>query len=57
LEKERDQLTKNIANSRRQLSDEIFMSKAPAHVVDIMRGKLLEYEVQLRKIEESLNAS
>jgi valyl-tRNA synthetase len=57
LEKERDQLVKNVANSQRQLSDEVFMSKAPAHVVDTMRAKLLEYEAQLKKIEESLNAS
>ena len=54
LEKERDQLIKNIANSRRQLSDEVFLSKAPAKVVDSIRAKLLEYEAQLAKIEASL---
>jgi valyl-tRNA synthetase len=57
LEKERDQLVKNIANSQRQLSDEVFLSKAPAKVIDSIRAKLLEYEGQLRKIEDSLNAS
>ena len=55
LEKEREQLSKNIANSQRQLSDEVFLSKAPAKVVDSIRAKLLEYEAQLRKIEDGLN--
>ncbi|HEX4135430.1 MAG TPA: valine--tRNA ligase [Bryobacteraceae bacterium] len=55
LEKERDQLMKNIANSQRQLNDEVFLSKAPAKVVDSIRAKLAEYEAQLAKIEASLN--
>jgi valyl-tRNA synthetase len=55
LEKEREQLLKNIANSQRQLSDEVFLSKAPAKVIDSIRAKLGEYEAQLRKIEDSLN--
>ena len=32
LEKERDQLMKNIANSQRQLVDEVFLSKAPGQI-------------------------
>ena len=55
FEKEREQLIKNIANSQRQLSDEVFLSKAPAKVVDSIRAKLAGYEAQLRKIEDSLN--
>jgi valyl-tRNA synthetase len=55
LEKDRDQLRRNIANSQRQLGDEVFLSKAPAKVVDSIRSKLAEYEAQLRKIDESLN--
>ena len=55
LEKERDQLLKNIANSKRQLSDDVFLGKAPARVVDSIRAKLAEYEAQLKKIEDSLN--
>jgi valyl-tRNA synthetase len=55
LEKERDQLEKNIANSRRQLSDDVFLSKAPAKVVDSIRTKLAEYETQLGKVAASLN--
>jgi valyl-tRNA synthetase len=50
LEKEREQLVKNIANSQRQLTDDVFLSKAPAKVVDSIRAKLAEYEAQLAKI-------
>ena len=52
LEKEREQLAKNIANSERQLSDETFLSKAPAKVVESIRQKLADYEAQLRKIDD-----
>jgi valyl-tRNA synthetase len=55
LEKDRDQLVKNIANSERQLTDEVFLSKAPAKVVETIRTKLVEYKAQLKKIEEQLN--
>jgi len=54
LEKDRAQLVKNIVNSKRQLSDETFLSKAPRQVVESIRKKLVEYEEQLRKIEEAL---
>ena len=48
--KEREQLEKNIANSNRQLADEVFLSKAPAKVVDSIRAKLADYEAQLAKM-------
>jgi len=51
VEKEKEQLVKNIANSLRQLSDEKFLAKAPAKVIDTIRTKLAEYEAQLRKYE------
>jgi valyl-tRNA synthetase len=54
LEKEREQLVKNIANSIRQLGDEAFLSKAPAKVIETIRQKLADYEAQLRKIDEAL---
>jgi valyl-tRNA synthetase len=54
LEKEREQLQKNIANSHRQLSDEKFLGKAPAHVVESIRTKLADYEAQLRKLDGAL---
>jgi len=50
--KERDQLEKNITNSKRQLGDEVFLSKAPAKIVDSIRAKLAEYEAQLSKLNE-----
>jgi valyl-tRNA synthetase len=48
--KEREQLEKNVANSRRQLADEVFLSKAPQKVVDSIRAKLADYETQLAKL-------
>jgi valyl-tRNA synthetase len=36
------------------LSDETFLGKAPPQVVESIRKKLVEYEEQLRKIEEAL---
>jgi valyl-tRNA synthetase len=54
LEKERDQLAKNIANSKRQLSDEAFLGKAPPQVVVSIRKKLADYEDQLRRVEGAL---
>jgi valyl-tRNA synthetase len=48
--KEREQLEKNIANSKRQLTDEVFLSKAPQKVVDSIRAKLADYETQLAKL-------
>ena len=55
LEKERDQLVRNITNSDRQLSDEVFLGKAPAKVVDSIRAKRAEYAAQLAKVVESLD--
>jgi valyl-tRNA synthetase len=54
LAKEREQLAKNIANSKRQLSDETFLGKAPARVVESIRQKLADYEAQLSKIDAAL---
>jgi valyl-tRNA synthetase len=55
LEKERDQLNKNIASLKRQLSDDVFLSKARQDVIETMRTKLAGYEAQLLKIEDLLN--
>jgi valyl-tRNA synthetase len=56
LQKEIEQLERNIAHSRRQLADENFLRKAPPHVVESLRNKLAAYEVQLQKHREALNA-
>jgi len=49
VEKECEQLAKNIANSKRQLSDETFLSKAPPQVIESIRKKLADYENQWTK--------
>jgi valyl-tRNA synthetase len=54
IQKEIEQLEKVIASSERQLSDEKFLGRAPAHVVDSIREKLAGYKLQLQKLRESL---
>ncbi len=54
LEKEIEQFEKVIANSRRQLSDETFLARAPEKVVQGIRGKLADYEAQLAKSRSAL---
>jgi valyl-tRNA synthetase len=54
LEKEVQQLEKNIASSNRQLADETFLSRAPANVVASIRAKLVDYEAQLAKSRAAL---
>jgi valyl-tRNA synthetase len=54
LEKEILQLEKNITNSERQLTDDTFTGRAPAHIVSGMRDKLGEYKTQLTKSREVL---
>jgi valyl-tRNA synthetase len=49
IQKEIDDLRKPIENLRRQLADEEFLKKAPAKVIETMRGKLADYEAQLKK--------
>ena len=56
LTKEIEQLEKNIANHKRQLSDESFLQRAPEKIIEGMRTKLSEYEEQLKKNRESLEA-
>ncbi len=50
IAKEREQLQKVIGNSRRQLNDEKFISRAPAPVIDGIRSKLREYEARLENL-------
>ena len=54
IEKERELLAKNIANSERQLADETFLGRAPAKVVESIRQKLADYKTQLQKLDGSL---
>jgi valyl-tRNA synthetase len=50
IDKECEQLDKNIANLDRQLNDPAFLERAPAHVVEGMRTKLADYREQRRKL-------
>ena len=52
--KEAAKLESLIENSRRQLGDETFTSRAPAKVVDGLRAKLADYETQLNKYRDQL---
>ncbi len=56
LEKEVADLEKVIQNTTRQLGDEKFLSKAPAHIVDGMKAKVADYQLQLGKNQEALRA-
>jgi valyl-tRNA synthetase len=56
LKKENEQLEKVIASSHRQLSNDAFVTKAPAKVIDTVRAKLAEYEAQLAKNKAALEA-
>jgi valyl-tRNA synthetase len=54
LHKELAQLRKARDNSRRQLENQEFLAKAPPAVVDSIRQKLSQYEVQITKLSETL---
>ncbi|MCR4804782.1 MAG: valine--tRNA ligase [Clostridia bacterium] len=49
LTKERERLTKEVARVTNQLSNEKFVSRAPAHVIQAERDKLAGYEDMLAK--------
>ena len=54
LEGEAAKLTAEIARVKGKLSNESFVSKAPAAVVDAERGKLARYEENLAGVREAL---
>jgi valyl-tRNA synthetase len=54
LEKQNDELAKQIANLDRQFDSEVFMSKAPEKVIAGMRAKKAEYEAQIAKNRAAL---
>jgi valyl-tRNA synthetase len=54
ISKEISTLERNIENSKRQLADETFLSRAPEKVIAGLRTKLAEYEVQLKKNKDLL---
>ena len=54
ISKEIESLERLIENSKRQLGDETFVSKAPEKVVATLRAKLADYEEQLAKNKKLL---
>jgi len=54
IEKELAQLERNIANSKRQLSDPVFLGRAPEKVVQDIRSKLANYKAQHEKLSAAL---
>ena len=57
LEKQIEQLEAVVANSRRQLNNEEFISRAPARVIESIRQKLADYEAQLQKSHGALEST
>jgi valyl-tRNA synthetase len=54
LEKEKEALQAKIARLETRLSDSTFLSKAPSLIIEKERGKLLDSQGKLEKIEERL---
>ena len=62
-EKERERLatqisrvTKQLESSRRNLANEQFVGKAPAHVVEAERSKATDLESQIALLSQNLEA-
>ncbi len=56
LRKELEKIDKEIANGKRQLSNEQFLAKAPAHVVDGIRKRTQDLEMQQGETSRQLKA-
>jgi valyl-tRNA synthetase len=54
LTKELDKLEKEEANGERQLANEQFVAKAPAHVVEKLRSRKAELEVLIEKLRSKV---
>src|SRR4029077_10172192 len=55
LKRELEQIEKEIANGQRQLSNEQFLAKAPAKVVEGMRTRAQELSVLREKAQSKLD--
>jgi len=55
LKKELEQIEKEIGNGQRQLSNEQFLAKAPAKVVEGMRARARELSVLREKTQSKLD--
>ena len=54
LKKELEKIEKEIANGQRQLGNEGFLAKAPAHVVEGLRKRAGELQVLQEKTKSKL---
>ena len=54
LEKEKAEVNKDIAFLSGKLNNQGFLAKAPAHLVEVEKGKLAKAEEKLAKIEQSI---
>ena len=54
LRKELEQIEKEIGNGQRQLSNEQFLAKAPAKVIDGMRARAQELSVLREKAQSKM---
>jgi valyl-tRNA synthetase len=54
LRKELEQIEKEMGNGQRQLSNQQFLAKAPAKVVDGMRARAQELAVLRKKAQSKL---
>ena len=54
LKKEIERLRKDIESKQKRLADENFTSRAPAKVVDDLRIRLAERQIELQKLEDRL---
>jgi valyl-tRNA synthetase len=55
LKKELEKLEKEFANNQRQLSNEQFLAKAPANVVEGLRRRAQELAGLLEKLKSQLH--
>lgn len=56
LSKERDKLIKEVERVDKKLSNEGFVSKAPAKVIEEEKAKQEKYKAMLKQVEEQLNS-
>ena len=54
LAKEKDRLLGEIDRAEKKLSNERFVSKAPANVVEEERNKVVKYKAMLLQLEEQI---
>jgi valyl-tRNA synthetase len=55
LTKEIAKLEKNVVSAERQLGNESFLAKAPAHIVEGLKKQLDENRLLLKKAREALD--